>query len=259
MADSWLVLEGSKAAAFTRGVASLDDALQPIGEQVSGGEDSTCRVFRREIGGDVFFIKNYQANEFQWRNFLGYSKVHTEWRNLLFFRSLGLHIPEPIAFGERRKGFVFKAGVLVSAEIPGAVDLAWLVEQRPELFANREWFASLCSALGEPLRRLHDTGFAHNDLNWRNVLLTLEPSLKVYFFDCPTGRRWPAPFRQFRIRKDLAHLDKMGRRHLSRSQRLRFYLGYSGRARLNSQDKALIRKVVGRTVDSKYNPGQNHP
>ncbi|MNR58917.1 hypothetical protein D3C85_1800530 [compost metagenome] len=49
---------------------------------------------------------------------------------------------------------------------------------------------------------------------------------------------------RYRITKDLACLDKVAKYHLSNTQRLRFYLQYRGRERLNESDKRRIRHVV---------------
>ena len=66
----------------------------------------------------------------------------------------------------------------------------------------------------------------------------------VYLIDCPTGGYWFGPFLTYRKIKDLACLDKLGCRYLSRVQRLRFYLDYIGHARLSADDKQRIRKIV---------------
>ena len=47
-----------------------------------------------------------------------------------------------------------------------------------------------------------------------------------------------------RIIKDLACLDKVAKYHLSRTQRLRFYLQYQRRGRLIPADRALIGQVL---------------
>jgi hypothetical protein len=50
---------------------------------------------------------------------------------------------------------------------------------------------------------------------------------------------------RYRIIKDLACLDKVAKQQLSRTQRLRFYLQYRGRARLNAGDKQRLGKIIG--------------
>ena len=72
----------------------------------------------------------------------------------------------------------------------------------------------------------------------------VDPQLNVYLIDCPTGAFWWGPFLERRIVKDLACLDKVAKYHLSRTQRLRFYLRYAERDRLTAQDKARLRQVL---------------
>ena len=48
----------------------------------------------------------------------------------------------------------------------------------------------------------------------------------------------------YRIVKDLACLDKVAKYHLSRTQRLRFYLQYRQRSRLSRGDKQRVRQIL---------------
>lgn len=52
------------------------------------------------------------------------------------------------------------------------------------------------------------------------------------------------PFLRYRVIKDLACLDKVASKVLTRSQRLRFFLQYRGRERLSSGDKRRVRQIV---------------
>lgn len=102
---------------------------------------------------------------------------------------------------------------------------------------------------------MHDGRFAHNDLNWRNILVRPDGDQpRVWLFDCPNGRRWVWPFLGFRIAKDLTHLDKMGRRYLRASQRWRFFRHYCRGMAKSPQAKALARRVLRRKVNNKYRP-----
>jgi tRNA A-37 threonylcarbamoyl transferase component Bud32 len=248
MTQYWYLQNSQRHTDFALAVPDFAAALGLRGERVSGDDQSNCKVDALEIAGRRYFVKHYRALKPSLRHFFGASRVRTEWNNLQFFRSLDIPTPDPVAIGERRQWGVFREGILVTEEVPDALDLEQLANTHNSYLHDRSWFSSLCRELATPLRRLHDNGFTHNDLNWRNVLLTLEPSLKVYFFDCPTGRRWPWPFLQFRIVKDLTHLDKLGRSYLRRSQRLRFYLTYAGHDRLDDKDKRLLHRVLRRDV-----------
>ena len=97
--------------------------------------------------------------------------------------------------------------------------------------------------LARATRTLHDHHFTHNDLKWRNLLVNGQGEL--FLIDCPTGTFWWGPLLRYRITKDLACLDKVAKYKLTRSQRLRFYLQYRGRAGLNEGDKPRIRQIGG--------------
>ena len=66
----------------------------------------------------------------------------------------------------------------------------------------------------------------------------------MYLIDCPSGGVWWGVFLKYRVVKDLACLDKVAKYQLSRTQRLRFYLDYTGRQRLAAEDKQRIRKIL---------------
>ena len=249
MGQYWHVQQPGLNLDFATAVPDLDTALALNGQRVSGGDDSDVRVDVVEIASRRYFVKKYRVTSPGARDLVTRSKVRSEWDNLLFFRKLDIPTPLPVAVGESRERGIFREGVLVTAEVEGAMDLEALADSGNPCLHDREWFRQLCHGLAIPLRRLHDLGFTHNDLNWRNILVTLEPQLIVYFFDCPAGRRWTWPFLSFRVVKDLTHLDKMGHRHLRRSERMRFYLVYSGHQRLDKHDKKILRRVLQRDRD----------
>ena len=91
---------------------------------------------------------------------------------------------------------------------------------------------------------MHGAGFAHNDLKWRNLLVTHGERPQVYLIDCPSGSYWWGVFLNYRIIKDLACLDKVAKYVLTRTQRLRFYLEYVQQARIGTEDKRRIKRIL---------------
>ena len=123
-------------------------------------------------------------------------------------------------------------------------DLAWLAQHRPERFNDPVWIKSISRQLAAITSVLHAHRFAHNDLKWRNILVKAEGDPQLFLIDCPTGQRWPAFLLKRRIIKDIACLDKLGKYHLSRTQRLRFFLLYRKKKRLEESDKKMIVKIL---------------
>lgn len=210
------------------------------GETVS--RDAISEVRRVERAGRVYYLKLYRQPGKGWRRWLGRSRIRAEWENLQLFRAWGLPVPELAAYGEQWNGDGYR-GAMVTAELAHTQGLDALAERLRE----RAWREALLGRLARYLAIMHQHGFAHGDLNWRNLLVATSGEPEIYFIDCPGGRVWPWPLRRPKIAKDLWLLDKLGRQHLSRSQRLRFYLAYRGVSRLDPADKRLLRAIVAKT------------
>ena len=136
----------------------------------------------------------------------------------------------------------FLRGALITRELEQTDDLALLAATHDARLRDPRWVQEVSLQLARSTRAMHDRGFAHNDLKWRNLLV--DPQRRLYLIDCPTGAFWHGPFLQRRIVKDLACLDKVAKYQLSRTQRLRFYLQYCQRSRLIEKDKPRIRQIL---------------
>ena len=148
-----------------------------------------------------------------------------------------------VAFGLERSWGRFVRGALITRELENTEDLALLAKRDDPRLRDPHWVNAISRQLGRATRALHDHHFTHNDLKWRNLLVNQGGEL--FFIDCPTGAFWWGPLLRYRMTKDLACLDKVAKYKLSRSQRLRFYLQYRGRTRLERGDKTQIRQITG--------------
>jgi hypothetical protein len=232
-----------------RAFASLEQVFALVGERL--GNNPFSEILRVECEDRPYYVKRYAGNGknalrgwFGLRQWLATPRVETEWQNLLHFSAWGIPTARLIAYGlERRRGG-FTRGALITEEIRDTVDLAQLAQQGDARLSDRRWLAEVSAQVARLVRRMHDAGFTHNDLKWRNLLVSGGESPVVYLIDCPSGRFWRGPFLRYRIVKDLACLDKMAKYHLTRARRLRFYLDYAGRERLDADDKRRIRAIV---------------
>jgi len=228
----WTV-EPALAEAFK----NLDAVFALSGERVSA--DSQSEVLRIHSQGRIFYLKRYWCSGL--RRWLSKPKVQSEWENLQHFTRWGIPVAPLLAFGLERRCGGFVRGALMTGELKGCEDLAKLAKNHDPRLKNPEFVKRISEQLALATRTLHAHRFAHNDLKWRNVLVDSEGHL--FFIDCPSGRFWRWPLLNYRIIKDLACLDKVAKYHLTQSQRLRFYLQYSGRTRLNAKDKKRIRRI----------------
>ncbi|MDO8860325.1 3-deoxy-D-manno-octulosonic acid kinase [Haliea sp. E1-2-M8] len=109
--------------------------------------------------------------------FTGFNNTRSlrEFRLLLQLRARGLPVPEPVAALARRSGLLFWQGAILLRRIPRAHPL-------PESPALGE--VDLWSRVGELVRRFHDAGLDHADLNCDNILEAGEDLWLIDFDRC---------------------------------------------------------------------------
>jgi serine/threonine-protein kinase RIO1 len=246
---SWWFDPAANGGVAARAFATLEQVFALSGERVSSAPLS--EVLRVECEGRRYYVKRYAGNGknvarrwFGLRQWLSPPRVQAEWRNLLAFREWGIPTARLMAYGIERRCGGFRRGALVTEEIPAASDLARLAERKDARLNDRDWLSQVSAQVARLARRMHGAGFVHNDLKWRNLLVSDGDAPVVYLIDCPNGRFWRGPFLRYRIVKDLACLDKIAKYRLTRTQRLRFYLDYAEHARLSEDDKRRVRRIV---------------
>lgn len=222
--------------------SSLEKVLNLSGEPISKDKESV--VFSLSIDGHRYYIKQYHSTR-GLRSWLGLSRIRQEARNQLWFNQIGLPAARVVAFGEEHILSRTLRGALITESIDCTEDMARMAKQNPEQFKNRAWFKQLSCQVAEITSTLHQHRFCHNDLKWRNLLVSQDSAKpKVYLIDCPLGQRFWGPFLRLRIIKDLACLDKVGKRVLTRTQRLRFYKEYRQCDRLTEDDRKTLQRVL---------------
>ncbi|WP_183383083.1 3-deoxy-D-manno-octulosonic acid kinase [Halomonas stenophila] len=108
---------------------------------------------------------------------------------------LGLPVPRPVAAGVTRHGLTYEAALL-TVRLPGAQALA-------ERLASGEADAALLREVGRTVRRFHDAGLDHVDLNARNLLVAPDDGIWLIDLD-RCRRRPPGAWRE-------ANLDRLAR------------------------------------------------
>ncbi|MBI2307254.1 MAG: heptose kinase [Rhodocyclales bacterium] len=245
----WWFNADYRGGAVERLFGTLESTFAVDGEPIAS--DPLSRVLRVAADGKRYYVKRYVGNGknavrrwFGLRGLIAPQRVVKEWENLRLFRQWGIPTATLVAYGLERTRGSFARGALVTEEIPRTADLGSMANEGDQRLRNRRWMAEVCRQVAHHARRLHDAGFAHNDLKWRNLLVDDGELPTVYLIDCPSGAFWRGPMLRYRIVKDLACLDKIGKYQLSRTQRLRFYLDYAGHARLTVADKRRIRRIL---------------
>ncbi len=155
-------------------------------------------------------------------------------------RRAGVATPAILAVGFRAAGPLVCAQAVVAEEVSCAPNLLALA--RSGTRARRD----LLRAAGEAVRRMHDAGFRHADLNVANLLRVDEPGgPRIYIVDLEKGFfrvRLSASARAADIARLLRSYLKWiaGTEPLSARQELRFLVAYC------RTDGALLRNMHGR-------------
>jgi tRNA A-37 threonylcarbamoyl transferase component Bud32 len=234
----WTLAPGYQALAADFG--SLEAVFALKGERLT--HDPLSEVIRVERDGVNYYVKRYIGAGKGLRRYLGRPRIKAEWQNLKQFAKWDIPTAEVVAWGLERRGLAFGRGAMITRELPRTEDLSALAERKDPRLADRGWVDHISHQLARHTRMMHDHHFTHNDLKWRNLLV--DDRAMLFFIDCPTGDFWRSFMLRYRITKDLACLDKVAKYHLSATQRLRFYLQYRRRERLNASDKRRIRHIV---------------
>ena len=109
------------------------------------------------------------------------SRPWWEWRLLDALYKEGLPVPQPVAARVQRGGLLYR-GDLITRRISGAHSLAERVSAGGEV--RIPW-----AAVGRCIRRFHDAGVCHADLNAHNVLLDAADAVYLIDFDRGTRRQ----------------------------------------------------------------------
>jgi 3-deoxy-D-manno-octulosonic acid kinase len=109
------------------------------------------------------------------------TRAWREWHLLAHMHALGLPVPQPIAARVTRDGVFYRAD-LVTRRIAFAESLA-------EKLAQKGLDASRWRGIGRCIRRFHDAGVYHADLNAHNILLGPENAVYLADFDKSELRR----------------------------------------------------------------------
>ncbi|CAE6948059.1 Heptose kinase [Pseudomonas marincola] len=237
--SEWRLSEGATPAEV-QAFASLEAVFATQGREIT--RDPLSEVILCELDGQRYYIKRYLGAGKGLRRFIGRPRVKAEWQNLKHFIKWGVPTAPVVGFGLERKGWAFSRGALITRELPATEDMAQLAQRNAPCLRDGAWVATVSAQLADATRTLHEHNFAHNDLKWRNLLVN--DAKELFLIDCPAGSFWWGPFLRYRIIKDLACLDKVAKYHLTRTQRLRFYLQYCGHDKLDARDKKYLWRII---------------
>ncbi len=170
-----------------------------------------------------------------------------EYASISELTAAGIGTPKPVGCGEQWGILFERRSFIITEEIP---DAEALERKLPDCFNGPATTESLrprrdfIARLARFIKRFHQTGYRHRDLYFSHIFHSNDG--RFFLIDLARAFKPLVLSRRFQI-KDLAQVYYSApSRHFSPTDRLRFYVGYTGRSRLAHNDKVFIRKVMSR-------------
>ena len=138
------------------------------------------------------------------------SKAFLEWKTLLQFKRLQLPVPNPLAYGEKRKYGILQDSCLVTEALASAKPLKDYLSRETGVSRSKNDFVRrqvVVSRLAEWVGRLHEKGVYYRDLHGGNIVCQEDSAEEVQVFFVDTGKaRFAAKTTPGRQARDLALL-----------------------------------------------------
>lgn len=207
-----------------------------------------------QLGDKAFYLKR---NTFNWIEFVK-TIVHLqrpprnalgEWNNILAVKRLGIPTVNAVAMGEKTILGLELASFIITEELYGAESLEKIIERELSgklTQAKRRWKYSIIRNVARVAHSLHANGMCHQDFYLGHFFLDSKNTL--YLIDLQRVLHWKGVPKRYVI-KDLGQLgysaDFTG--HISRTDRMRFFLEYLGLESLGPTEKNMIRLITAKT------------
>jgi len=128
------------------------------------------------------------------------TRAACEYQLLHTLQKLALPAPEPVAFRVIKQGLLYQADLL-SSRIENAQDLVAILSQGE--VTEKVWLE-----IGRVIRRFHDAGIYHHDLNSHNILLDENNKVWLIDFDRGEQRKISASWQQANMARLLRSFEK---------------------------------------------------
>lgn len=176
----------------------------------------------------------------------GISTFIREMQNILLFKQAAIPALEPVYFAVRKVEGNLRA-ILCTEALDGYEPLedltdGWLRDGWPDRKSRHRLMAAVASVMA----RMHDHKIQHNCFYPKHIFVRFagdEISVRIIDLEKAKVKR----FRRHASFRDLYALNRHAK-GWSRTDRLRFFLLYLGRDRLDSEAKKLWRRIVKRTI-----------
>lgn len=219
----------------------------------SGGSETRRWTINGAQSEVECFLKIYRFSGRRPRWALQGDKASVETANYRHLEKLGVDVPEVICHGSRGGLFLLRDAFILTHAVPNAVALDAFVDARwnarrslaakSEIDVTRRELLTVSATVA---KRMHEGGFFHVDLQWRNILASqsADGAIRLFVIDSSRGGLREAGVRREHGRlRDLSSLAKDARTRMTRSEMLRWLRAYLGVHRLTTEHRLMIQTI----------------
>lgn len=170
-----------------------------------------------------------------------YKEAFSEWSNITTLSKSGISVPEALAYGH---GVVNGRSVafVMMKEVPG-MQADHFIERKLNVDFSFNDRVTLANQLGELAQKFHNLGYNHRDFYLCHTFVNpVDNHFELNLIDLQRVQHRKV-FRKRWIVKDLAQMSYSSLKICSKTDRMRFYLKYSGSESLSALDKKLIASI----------------
>ena len=209
--------------------------------------------FPEQASSTTVFMKRYDCPpvKVQLRNWLSHhnhrSEAFREFDAAYKLTATAINTPKVVSYGEQRNTFFETRSFIITEKIPDAESLERKLPDcfdGPPINEKLKQRRNFIVQTATFIKKFHETNYRHRDLYLSHIFHG--ESGKFYLIDLARVFRPILMRKRFQI-KDIAQVYYSAPgKHFSKTDRMRFYMTYSGQSRLRRKDKAFIRKVINK-------------
>jgi hypothetical protein len=201
----------------------------------------------------TLFLKRYDKPPIlmQLRNWVS-QRSRKSWGFLEFesaneLAEAGINTLKIISYGQRWGRLFEKRSFVITEKIPNAKSLERKLPDcfnGPATVENLKQRKNFITQLADFIKKFHRKNYRHRDLYFSHIFYSDDG--KFYLIDLARVFK-PLFFQQRFLIKDIAQIHYSApAKHFSNTDRLRFYLRYTGHKKLTTKDKIFIHQVINK-------------
>jgi heptosyltransferase-2 len=259
--ESFFINPDYKSAFETLGLNSMDDVFSF--KSARNLTKKNLAAFRSRLQLEVnqpsstkpvtLFLKRYDRPPI-WIQLKNWLTTHSrkscsfhEFETAEILSLLGVKTPKTVAYGTQWGAFFEKRSFIITEKIP---DAEALERKLPEYFQDQATIENLklrrgfIARLASFIKKFHETNYCHRDLYLSHIFYN--DNGDFYLIDLARAFKPIIFSRRFQI-KDIAQIYYSAPgMYFSKTDRMRFFLNYTGHSKLTGPDKTFIRKVINK-------------